>query len=222
MRFAVPDLQSAERPDMRKGVPAMLPAAVILALLANSAGAQTPSGQPPLPKGQMPDLGRHTKQDDTVPLFDFDAYFLGRWTFEWDMPEGPLGEAGRVDGVTIYTAIGGGVYKTLTDASGPDGTFTVKETIRYQREQKTLTRDVADSRGFAYTQTGTIGGDLGGFYTIYFESAPFMLKGESVRLKHVMRLTSPVAYRVSTTVSVKDGAFRNYGTPWWSKAPAGQ
>jgi hypothetical protein len=27
---------------------------------------------------------------------------------------------------------------------------------------------------------------------------------------------------VSTTVSIKDGAFRNYGTPWWSKAPAPQ
>ncbi|HUE84777.1 MAG TPA: cytochrome c [Vicinamibacterales bacterium] len=184
-------------------------------------GARTPAGQPPLPKGQMPDLGRHTQQDDKVPLFDFDAYFLGRWTFEWDMPEGPLGEAGRVEGITIYTKVADGEYEALTDATGPDGTFTVKETIRYQREQKTLTREVADSRGFTYTQTGTIGGDLGGFYTIYFESAPFMVKGEPVRLKHAMRLTSPLAHRVSTTVSVKDGAFRNYGTPWWSKAPAG-
>ncbi len=183
---------------------------------------QLPSGQPPLPKGQMPDLGRHTQQDDKVPLFDFDAYFLGRWNFEWDMPEGPLGEAGRVEGTTIYTTTGDGAYQALTDATGPDGTFTVKETIRYQREEKTLTRDVADSRGFSYTQTGTIGGDLGGFYTIYFESAPFLVKGEAVRLKHAMRLTSPLAYRVSTTVSEKDGAFRNYGTPWWSKAPAAQ
>jgi len=189
---------------------------------ATNPGAQAPTGQPPLPKGQMPDLGRHTKQDDEVPLFDFDAYFLGRWTFEWDMPEGPLGEAGRVEGVTIYKKVADDVYEALTDATGPDGKFTVKETIRYQREQKTLTREVADSRGFVYVQTGTIGGDLGGFYTIYLESAPFLVEGEPVRLKHAMRLTSPLAYRVSTTVSVKDGAFRNYGTPWWSKAPAPQ
>ena len=165
----------------------------------------------------MPDLGRHTQQDDKVPLFDFDAYFPGTWKFEWDMPEGPLGAAGRVEGTTVYSAAGNGVYTAATEATGPDGKFTVKETIRYLREQKTVTREVVDSRGFKYSQTGTIGGDLGGFYTIYLESAPFQFNGESIRVKHVMRLTSPLSYRVATTISVKDSAFRNYGTPWWSK-----
>jgi hypothetical protein len=165
----------------------------------------------------MPDLGRHTQQDDKVPLFDFDAYFPGTWKFEWDLPEGPLGTAGRAEGTTVYASAGNGVYTATTEASGPDGKFTVKETIRYQREQKTVVREVVDSRGFTYSQTGTIGGDLGGFYTIYLESTPFQFKGESLRLKHVMRLTSPLSYRVATTLAVKDGAFRNYGTPWWSK-----
>jgi hypothetical protein len=191
---------------------------VLVGLSAPSLAAQSLPPQQPPPKGQMPDLGRNTKQDDKVPLFDFDMYFLGKWTFEWDMPEGPLGAAGRVEGLTVYTALDNGVYEAITEATGPDGTFTVKETIRYQREQKTLSRDVVDSRGFTYTQTGTIGGDLGGFYTIYFESAPFQVKGQSVRLKHTMRLTAPLAYRVSTTVSVKDEPFRNYGTPWWRKS----
>src|SRR5687767_4097164 len=145
-------------------------------------GTQT---QPP--KGQMPDLGRHTQQDDKVPLFDFDMYFLGKWTFEWDMPEGPLGPAGRVEGTTVYSALGNGSYEAVTDATGPNGKFTVTERIQYQKDQKTLTREVTDSRGFTYTQTGTIGGDLGGFYTIYFDSAPFMVKDKSVRLKHAMR-----------------------------------
>ncbi len=165
----------------------------------------------------MPDLGRHTQQDDKVPLFDFDAYFPGTWKFEWDMPDGPLGASGRVEGTTVYSAAGNGVYTAATEATGPDGKFTVKETIRYQREQKTVAREVVDSRGFKYSQTGTIGGDLGGFYTIYLESTPFQFNGESIRVKHVMRLTSPLSYRVATTISVKDGAFRNYGTPWWSK-----
>ena len=160
--------------------------------------AQTPPAQPPKPKGQMPDLGRPTKDDDTVPLFDFDAYFPGKWTFEWDVPEGPLGPAGRLEGTTVYTALGGGVYQAMTDATGPAGKFTIKEAIAYQREQKTLTRDVTDSRGFWYSQNGTIGGDLGGFYTIYFESEPFKASGKSVRLKHAMRLTvaaRPIACR---------------------------
>jgi hypothetical protein len=174
--------------------------------------------QQPVPKGQMPDLGRPTKNDDRLPLFDFDSYFVGRWTFQWDMPEGPLGAAGRVEGTTVYTALGDGSYEGLTDATGPDGKkITIKELIRYQKEQKTLTRQVTDSRGYSYTQSGTIGGDLGGFYNIYYESEPFTVGGKSVRVKHALRLSSPLNYRVATTVSEDNGPFTNYGTPWWRK-----
>jgi hypothetical protein len=165
----------------------------------------------------MPDRGRHTQQDDQVPIFDFAAYFVGEWTFEWDMPDGPFGPAGRTEGTTTYTAMGGDVYQAVTEATGPEGKFSVKETIRYQREQRTLEREVVDSRGFSYKQKGTIGGDLGGFYTIYFEGEPVVVSGTSVRVRHMMRLTAPLAYRVSTTVSVNGGDFKNYGTPWWRK-----
>ncbi len=169
------------------------------------------------PRGQMPDLGRPTKNDDTLPLFDFDVYFPGTWTFEWDVPDGPLGPAGRLEGTTVYTALGDGVYQAVTDATGPTGRFTVKEVIRYQKEQKALTREVTDSRGYAYKQKGTIGGDLGGLYYIYFDSEPVTINGRSVRLKHGLRLTSPLSYRLSATVSVDNGPFTNYGTPWWRK-----
>jgi hypothetical protein len=201
-----------------RAIDRVAPWVVSAVLVAAAAGAQTESGQPQKPRGHMPDLGRHTQLDDKVPPFDFDMYFVGKWTFEWDMPEGPLGSAGRAEGTTEYKPLGGGVYVADTQGSGPDGKFTVNERITYNKDQKTLTREVVDSRGFKYAQQGTIGGDLGGFYTIYFESEPFSVKGESVRLKHTMRLTAPLAYRVSVTVSVKDGPFRNYGTPWWRKA----
>ena len=46
----------------------------------------------------MPVLGRPTEGTDTVPLFDFDTYFLGKWTFEWSMPESPLGPGRAVLG----------------------------------------------------------------------------------------------------------------------------
>jgi hypothetical protein len=138
---------------------------------------QTPAGQPPPPRGQMPDLGRTTKGDDVVPLFDFDAYFPGKWTFEWDVPESAIGPAGRLEGTTVYRKMSDGVYEAVTTATGPAGPFTIKELIRYQREQKTISREVTDSRGFAYTQASTIGGDLGGFYNIFFESTPFQTGG---------------------------------------------
>lgn len=194
---------------------------VCFAAAGFAAAPQTPSAPAQPPKGQAPDRGRPTKHDDALPLFDFDAYFLGRWTFEWDMPESVLGPPGRTEGTTVYTALGDGSYRATTEGTGDGGKITINEVIRYQKEQKVLTRDVVDSRGFSYTQTGTIGGDLGGFYNIYFESAPITVQGRSVRLRHAMRLSSPLNYRVTTTISIDGGPFTNYGTPWWRKEGGG-
>src|SRR3954468_14307611 len=125
--------------------------------LTATVAAQTPPDKQTLPKGQMPELGRPTKVGDELPLFDFDAYFPGTWTFEWDIPEGPLGESGQITGTTIYKVVEPGKsYQADTTAKGPDGAFTVRVTISYQKESKTISRQVADSRGFSYTQSGTI------------------------------------------------------------------
>jgi hypothetical protein len=201
-------------------------ATLLLASLAVAAIVAAPSGQtqpdkPPLPKGQMPNLGRPTKADDELPLFDFDAYFLGKWTFEWDTPEGPLGPSGRITGTTIYKPVDGRFYEATTEASGPAGAFKLRELIAYHKEYKTLARQVADSRGFSFLQIGTIGGDLGGIYDIYLESSPFTYNGKSIRIKHAMRLLSPYNYKVATTVSVDGGPFKNYGNPWWRKDAVG-
>src|SRR5436190_21136446 len=67
-----------------------------------------------LPKGQMPDLGRPTKVGDELPPLDFDEYFLGKWTFEWDVPDGPLGPSGRITGTTIYKPLDGRFYEAAT------------------------------------------------------------------------------------------------------------
>jgi hypothetical protein len=189
---------------------------VLASLLLVSVGRaqdQTPS----LPKGQMPDLGRPTKVGDELPAFNFDQYFLGKWTFEWDVPEGALGPSGRITGTTIYKPLDGRFYEANTEASGPGGSFKLHEVIAYQKEYKALARQVTDSRGFSYLQIGTIGGDLGGIYDIYFESTPFIYNGKTIRMKHALRLLSPFNYKVATTVSVDGGPFKNYGNPWWRK-----
>jgi hypothetical protein len=172
-----------------------------------------------VPKGQMPILGRPTESTDKVPVFDFDAYFLGKWTFEWNMPDSPLGSAGPYTGTTTVTKAGATSYESVTEGEGPDGTFTVKELITYDKEKKTLERKVTDSRGYAYSQSGPIGGDLGGIYNIHYESTPFTVNGKTVRVKHDMRLLSPLNYRVASAISVDGGAFTNLGTPWWRKTP---
>jgi hypothetical protein len=94
---------------------ATLGALLTAAALAAGVHAQPP--QTPLPKGQMPDLGRPTKIDDQLPDFDFDAYFPGKWTFEWDVPEGPLGPSGRITGTTIYKLVDGRFYEANTEAA---------------------------------------------------------------------------------------------------------
>ena len=185
---------------------------------ATIVAAQAPAGKPQLPKGQMPELGRPTKVGDELPLFDFDVYFPGTWTFEWDMPEGPLGESGRVTGTTVYKIVEAGkLYHADTDAAGPGGAFKVHEVIAYQKDAKTISRQVTDSRGFSYAQNGVIGGDLGGIYNIMFDGAPFTFNGHTIRIKHTLRTLSPFNYKVATTLAVDGGPFRNYGNPWWRK-----
>jgi len=172
-----------------------------------------------VPKGQMPVLGRPTESGDTVPLFDFDSYFLGKWTFEWSMPESALGPAGPYSGTTVVSKLDGRFYEAVTEGEGPAGPFKIREVIGYHKENKTLAREVTDSRGFNYLMFGPVGGDLGGIYNIHFDSAPFTVNGKSIRVRHTMHLLSPLNYRMATAISVDGGPFTNLGTPWWRKAP---
>ena len=186
--------------------------------LAVSLGAdgQSPATQP-VPKGAMPTLGRPTDPTDAVPTLDFESYFVGKWTFEWSLPDSPLSPAGTVTGTTIVTKVDGAFYEAVTEGDGPTGPFKVKEVLAYHRDAKTLARQVNDSRGFVYLQSGDVGGDLGGIFNIRLESAPFVAQGKTVRLRTVLRLLSPLNYRVAVSLSVEGGPFTNLGNPWWRK-----
>ncbi len=187
--------------------------ALAIALAATTLGAQE------VPKGQMPTLGRPTQSDDQVPPLDFDAYFVGKWTFEWSMPETALAPAGDYTGSTVYKKVDGRFYEALTEGQGPAGAFTVRELIAYHRENKTVARQITDSRGMGRLEFGPVGGDLGGIYNVHFESAPFVHGGKTIRLKNTLRLMSPLAYRVAASISVDGGPFTNLGNPWWRKTP---
>jgi hypothetical protein len=181
----------------------------------------SPQSAPQLPKSQLPDLGRPTRPTDEQPPFNFGEYFVGKWTFEWDAPEGPLGSSGLIKGSVVYKPIEGSFFEATTTATGPDGPLTIKETFAYRLEGKTAVRYVADSRGFSYMQLAPVGGDLGGYFNLYFESSPFTYKGRTIRIKNALRLTSPLRYRNSVTVSTDGGPFVNYGTVWFEKSSSG-
>lgn len=192
---------------------------VAVAFSAPRADAQAPAAGTQ-PRGQMPALGRPTQAGDPLPLFDFDAYFLGTWTFEGVVPDSPLGPGGSMNGRAVFTRVGEGQYEASIDVQGSDGAFTVKERIEYRKDEKTMTRQVVDSRGVSYTQRAPVGADLGGFYYIYFESDPFTAGGRTVRLKDSLRLVSPGNFRVTSTISVDGGRYTNFGNPWWRKQGA--
>jgi hypothetical protein len=192
------------------------PAAGLIAIAMVGA----PQVAPQLPKSQLPDLGRPTRPTDEQPPFDFAQYFLGKWSFDWDAPDGPLGPSGLIKGTIVYRAIEGPFFEATTTATGPDGPLTIKESIAYRVEGKTAARVVSDSRGFSYLQVAPVGGDLGGYFYLYFESAPFTYKGKTIRIKNALRLTSPLRYRNNVTVSTDGGPFVNYGTVWFEKDAA--
>jgi hypothetical protein len=189
-------------------------ALVWIAATTTVLGGQSPQ---PAPKGQMPDLGRPTRPGDVAPPLNFGEYFVGTWNFEWDVPEGPLGPSGHISGKTAYKKVDEKSFEADTDATGPTGAFRVHEAITYDRDTKRLSRDVKDSRGFSYTESAPVSGDAGGIYYVYLESAPFTFNGHTVRMKHNLRLLSPLNYRVAISVADGDGPYVNYGNPWWRK-----
>jgi hypothetical protein len=172
------------------------------------------------PTSQVPTLGRPTKPDDPAPVLDFFAYFKGAWNVTWDYPESPLGPADVLTGKTTYTEKGPSTFEATTEAENSAGKFSITEVFEYQREAKTITRTVTDSRGFSFAQKGTVAGDLGGQFIIRLEGEPFTVKGQQVRMNSVMRLLSPYNYRTQSHISVDGGPFTNFGNPWWRKQGA--
>jgi len=189
---------------------------------ATSQQPANPAGDA-LPKGQTPILGRPTVETDPVPIFDFDHYFLGKWSFELDVPDTDLGPGGTIAGTTEYRAVKGGAfedggfYEADTDAKGPSGPFKIKELFAYQRVHKTISRQVTDSRGFSYLQIGPVGADLGGYFNLHLDGSPFTYKGKTFRIGNNVRMLSPVQYKTTFTLSVNGGPPQPYGNAWWKK-----
>ena len=83
------------------------------------------------------------------------------------MPETPLGPAGDYTGTTTYTKIDGRFYEAVTEGKGPAGPFKTRELIAYHKENKTVARQITDSRGLSRLEFGPVGGDLGGIYNLH-------------------------------------------------------
>ena len=181
--------------------------------LSGAQSAASPTAAVQQPQGLAPNLGRPSRESDQVPLFDFEKYFLGGWTFEADAPDSILGPGGLSSGTVTYRKLDEGFYEATMEGKGGGGAFRIKDTFAYQPASKTAFRQVTDSRGFSYVQAAEVGGNIGGDYYLYFMGAPFTFKGKTIRLNHRIHVVTPLVYRVDVEMSADGGPFQHM-SPW--------
>lgn len=163
---------------------------------------------------------RPTEPTDQMPPPNMD-YFLGTWSFEWNVPESPLGPAGKVKGRETYKKFkDGAAYESEIEGEGPLGPFKARAVTAYNEKEKQVTRSETGFFGVSLVKNGSIGGDLGGYYTIYWETAPVKKDGKTIRLKGKTQMLSPANYRLMIQISVDGGPYTNFGNPWFRKTEA--
>jgi hypothetical protein len=175
---------------------------LILSLLLFQQPAQQPS--------------RPTDPNDPMPPPNID-YFVGAWTFEWNVPESPLGPAGKFKGKETYKKTPNGDYESEIEGEGPQGAFKARATTTYSEKEKSVTRSETGLFGVPIVKTGPIGGDLGGYYTIFWETQPIKKDGKTIKLKGKTLMLSPANYRLQVQISVDGGPYTNFGNPWFRK-----
>ena len=114
-------------------------------------------------------LKRTTLNNDAEAPFDPD-YLVGRWKFDYDLPESAIGAGGQISGTETIQHTNGCLYESTTQAKGPDGAFTIKSTIVYDPSSHYMLVQERDSRGFEVLKYGRVGGDSGGFYTHHWDA----------------------------------------------------
>ena len=140
---------------------------------------------------------RPTEPTDPMPPPNMD-YFIGAWSFEWNVPESPLGPAGKFKGKETYKKQAkGSAYESLIEGDGPAGPFKGRALTEYNEKDKIVTRT---------------------------ESALFGLSikkdGKTVKLKGKTLMLSPANYRLQVQISIDGGPYKNFGNPWFTKMDA--
>jgi hypothetical protein len=167
-------------------------------------------------------LTRPTSPDDGAPPFNPD-YFVGRWAMEYDAPETPLAVEGMHTGTLIVKHVDGCYYEGELTAKDPKGAaYATKIQLMYDAAGKYLTWIEIDSRGYTLFKPGTIGADLGGYFTHYFETQGFKARGASssgplLHVKGSTFIASPSNFRIRRSLSVAGEPYMNIGEMWFRK-----
>src|SRR5690349_3229610 len=82
---------------------------------------------------------RPTEPTDPMPPPNMD-YFVGTWAFDWNVPESPLGPAGKLKGTETYKRLADGSYESEIKGDGPLGAIKGRATLVYSEKEKKVTR----------------------------------------------------------------------------------
>ena len=162
---------------------------------------------------------RPTSPDDPIPPFDPD-YFVGTWAMEYEAPDTPLAAEGMHTGTLTFKHVDGCYYEGDLTAKDPKGaTYTTKIQLMYDVAGKYLTWIETDSRGYTLFKPGTIGADLGGYFTHYFETQAFKASktGPVLHVKGSTFFASPSNFRIRRSLSVDGEPYMNIGEMWLRK-----
>lgn len=95
----------------------------------------------------------------------------------------------------------------------------------YSLGGQNVVRYVVYDAGFSLLQYGNVGGDLGGYYSHFWETPSFEYNDKTFALTGRSYYVSPAAYRVNQQISVDGQEFFNFGVLWMTKnteTPSGQ
>ena len=178
-------------------------------------------GPQPGQAGSGPTTGR-----EMMPPFT-PEYLLGEWEIEWTPPDTPLVPGGMYTGTETVTHINNRYLRIDVTMEGEDGNTITGEGMFFYDwglTGQSLVRYVVYDAGFSLLQFGPLGGDLGGYYSQFWETPKFELNDHSFTLKGRSYYVSPAAYRVNQEISVDGEEYFNYGVMWLTKeveAPSG-
>ena len=160
-----------------------------------------------------------TTGTEMMPPFD-PRYFLGVWEVEWSPPDLGLIPGGAYTGTETVTHLRNRYLKVVVALEHEDGTQLNGEGVmfyEYGLNGQSLVRYVAYDAGFSVLQSGAIGGDLGGYYSFYWDTPEITANGQTFALRGRSYFVSPAAYRVNQEISQEGADFFNFGTMWLRK-----
>ena len=194
----------------------MRAATLFVVMTGLTLGASIGAGNRP-PAGARQD--GPTSGAEMMPAFD-PRYFLGEWEIEWNPPETGLVPPGKWTGTETVAHVNNRYLTIAIAMENEDGTTLTGDGIllyEFGMNGQSITRFVSYDAGFSILQYGPLGGDLGGYYSAFWQTPAIVHNDRTFMMKGRSYFVSPAAYRINQQISIDDADFLNFGIMWLTK-----